>query len=123
METTLRLAVVTRTSSSKDLQFIYPFSLTLGRAIVVIVGVIAQLERNLIIERVRAGMRRAKLQGRQIGRRPLDVDRAGILGDRARGVSLSQVAQGYGISRAMVSKIIRQAKDSVSHKGDAPASS
>jgi DNA invertase Pin-like site-specific DNA recombinase len=39
----------------------------LGRAIVVIIGAIAELERNLIIERVRAGMRRAKLEGRHIG--------------------------------------------------------
>ena len=40
----------------------------LGRAIVVIIGAIAELERNLIVERVRAGMRRAKLEGRHIGR-------------------------------------------------------
>ena len=43
----------------------------LGRALVVIIGAIAELERNLIIERVRAGMRRARLEGRHIGRRPL----------------------------------------------------
>ena len=43
----------------------------LGRAVVVIIGAIAELERNLIIERVRAGMRRAKLEGRHIGRKPL----------------------------------------------------
>ena len=42
----------------------------LGRAIVVIVGAIAELERNLIVERVKAGMRRAKLEGRRIGRAP-----------------------------------------------------
>ena len=42
----------------------------LGRAIVVIIGAIAELERNLIIERVRAGMRRAGFEGRQIGRKP-----------------------------------------------------
>src|ERR1019366_3240288 len=36
----------------------------LGRAIIVIIGAIAELERNLIIERVRAGMRRARLEGR-----------------------------------------------------------
>ena len=35
----------------------------LGRAIVIIVGAIAELERCLIIERVRAGMRRARLEG------------------------------------------------------------
>ena len=93
----------------------------LGRAIVVIVGAIAELERNLIIERVRAGMRRAKLEGRQIGRRPLDVDRAGILSDRDRGLSLSEVAKAHGISRAMVSKVVRQAKESTSHEGQSNA--
>src|SRR5271156_3161286 len=35
----------------------------LGRAIVVIISAIAELERSLIVERVRAGMRRAKLEG------------------------------------------------------------
>ncbi len=46
----------------------------LGRAVVVIISAIAELERSLIIERVRAGMRRAKLEGRHIGRRPLELD-------------------------------------------------
>ena len=50
----------------------------LGRAMIVIVGAIAELERNLIIERVRAGMRRAKLEGRHIGRRALDLDEPAI---------------------------------------------
>lgn len=36
----------------------------LGRAILVIVSAMAELERSLIIERVRAGMRRARLEGR-----------------------------------------------------------
>src|SRR5450631_991986 len=44
----------------------------LGRAIIVIIGAIAELERSLIVERVRAGMRRAKLEGRHIGRKPLE---------------------------------------------------
>src|SRR6201993_3758169 len=51
----------------------------LGRAVVVIIGAIAELERNLIIERVRAGMRRARLEGRHIGRKPLTLDRDAIL--------------------------------------------
>jgi DNA invertase Pin-like site-specific DNA recombinase len=54
----------------------------LGRAIVVIVSAVAELERSLIVERVRAGMRRAKLDGRRIGRAPLDVDRGAIVSDR-----------------------------------------
>ena len=54
----------------------------LGRAIVVIVSAMAELERCVIIERVRAGMRRAKLEGRRIGRAPLQVNRAALLRDR-----------------------------------------
>ena len=46
----------------------------LGRAVVTIIGVVAEL-----------GMRRARLEGRHIGCRPLDLDRAAILGDRRRG--------------------------------------
>ena len=53
----------------------------LGRAVVVIIGAIAELERNLIVERVRAGMRRARLEGRHIGRKPLELDRNAILRD------------------------------------------
>ena len=81
----------------------------LGRAVVIIIGAIAELERNLIIERVRAGMRRARLEGRHIGRRPLDIDRAAVLRDRARGQSLTQIAKSFQISRATVSRLIKQA--------------
>jgi DNA invertase Pin-like site-specific DNA recombinase len=80
----------------------------LGRAIVVIIGAIAELERNLIIERVRAGMRRAKLEGRHIGRRPLELDREAILVDRRRGQSLGQIARTHGISRATVHRVIHE---------------
>jgi DNA invertase Pin-like site-specific DNA recombinase len=78
----------------------------LGRAIVVIIGAVAELERNLIIERVRAGMRRAKLEGRHIGRRPLDLNREAILRDRHSGQSLGQIAKAHRISRATVHKIV-----------------
>jgi len=80
----------------------------LGRAIVVIIGAIAELERNLIIERVRAGMRRAKLEGRHIGRRPLELDRQAILRDRQRGQSLGQIAEAHRISRATVHRVIHE---------------
>jgi DNA invertase Pin-like site-specific DNA recombinase len=86
----------------------------LGRALIVIIGAIAELERNLIIERVRAGMRRAKLEGRRIGRPPLHVDRNALVRDRARGQSLRQLAKGYGISRASVVRVLQQ-----SPKGEA----
>ena len=93
----------------------------LGRAVVVIIGAIAELERSLIVERVRAGMRRAKLEGRHIGRRPLNVDRAAVLRDRQRGLSLTEVAKAHHISRAFVSKILREARNATSHEGVSPA--
>src|SRR5438477_2668283 len=77
----------------------------LGRAIIVIVSAIAELERSLIVERVKAGMRRAKLEGRQIGRARLDVDREQVLNDRRTGMSLTAVARKHSISRASVCRI------------------
>lgn len=78
----------------------------LGRAVTVIIGAVAELERSLIIERVRAGMRRAKLEGRHIGRKPLDLDTNAIIGDRAKGLSLRQVAKSHQISTATVCRIL-----------------
>src|SRR5271165_4726908 len=80
----------------------------LGRAMVVIVGAIAELERSLIVERVKAGMRRAKLDGRRIGRAPLNVDRAAIVRDRLAGLSLTEVAKKHRISRATVCRLVNE---------------
>src|SRR5580658_5792009 len=82
----------------------------LGRAVVIIVSAVAELERNLIIERVRAGLRRAKLEGRQLGRRPIEIDRAALLRDRARGLSLAQVAKRYGISRTSAARVLKRSQ-------------
>ena len=79
----------------------------LGRAIVIIIGAIAELERNLIIERVRAGMRRARLDGTRIGRQPLTLDREAIHSDRCRGQSIRQIAKGHRISTATVQRVLR----------------
>ena len=80
----------------------------LGRAIVVIIGAIAELERNLIVERVRAGMRRARLEGTRIGRAPLVLDNLAIQQDRQRGQSIRQIAKGHRISTATVQRVLRK---------------
>ena len=86
----------------------------LGRAIIVIVSAMAELERCIIIERVRAGMRRAKLEGRRIGRQPLQVNLAALLRDRERGLSLNQLAKAHGISKASVCRVLKQEREAVS---------
>lgn len=80
----------------------------LGRAVVVIIGAIAELERNLIVERVRAGMRRARLDGQRIGRPRVEVDREAVRRDRARGLSLAELAKIYRVSRATIARVLQQ---------------
>jgi DNA invertase Pin-like site-specific DNA recombinase len=85
----------------------------LGRAILVIVSAMAELElleRRIIIERVRAGRRRAKLEGRQIGGSRLDFDRRQVVDDRRSGMSLTQVVKKHRISRASVCHLMKEAK-------------
>ena len=74
-----------------------------------IIGAMAQFERSLIQERVKAGMQRAKRNGRPIGRKPSEVNRDAVLRLRSEGKSLTQVAEAHGISRALVSKIVKTA--------------
>jgi DNA invertase Pin-like site-specific DNA recombinase len=80
----------------------------LGRAIIVIVAAIAELERSLIIERVRAGMRRARLDGTHIGRNPLTLDHEAIRRERCQGQSLRKIAKGHRISAATVQRVLRK---------------
>ena len=80
----------------------------LGRAIVVIIGAIAELERSLIVERVRAGMRRARLEGQRIGRAPLVLDDVAIQQDRRQGQSIRQIARGHSVSTATIQRVLRK---------------
>ena len=83
----------------------------MGRLFLTLIGSIAELESDLIRERVRAGMRRAKLEGRQIGRSRLDVNREQVVQDRRNGMSLTVVAKRHSISRASVCRLMKEAND------------
>ena len=74
-----------------------------------IISAIAELERSLVVERVKSGMRRARMEGRQIGRSRLDVDREQVVLDRRSGLSLTQVAKRHNISRASVCRLMKEA--------------
>ena len=81
----------------------------MGRLFVTIISAIAELERSLVVDRVKSGMRRAKLEGRQIGRSRLDVNREQVVQDRRSGISLTQVAKRHNISRASVCRLMKGA--------------
>jgi DNA invertase Pin-like site-specific DNA recombinase len=80
----------------------------MGRLFMTIISAIAELERSLVVERVKSGMRRARMEGRQIGRARLDVNREQVVIDR-RSMSLTQVAKKHGISRASVCRLMKVA--------------
>ena len=82
----------------------------MGRMFIVMVSSIAELERNLIRERIKSGMRRRRLEGYRLGRAPLAVDRDAIVRDRLSGSSLTVTAKKHGVSRASVVRFVREAQ-------------
>ena len=64
----------------------------LGQALFTIVSAVAQLERDLIRERVSAGIRNARANGKRLGRPTSTVDRERILELKAQGQSSRQIA-------------------------------
>ncbi len=83
----------------------------LGSAIFTIISAVAQLERDIIAERVKAGLRRAKENGKKLGRPSLQVDVEKVLQMRAEGLSLRAIAKASGISRTTVSDLLSSSPD------------
>jgi DNA invertase Pin-like site-specific DNA recombinase len=81
----------------------------MGRMFVTLLACFAELERSLIIERIKAGMHRRRLEGLPMGRAPLDIDHQSLVRDRLAGMSLTQVARRYRVSRASVVRFSREA--------------
>ncbi len=79
----------------------------LGSTIFTIISAVAQLERDIIAERVKAGLRRAKENGKKLGRPKATVDTQKIQWLRAKGLSLRAIAKATGISRTTVSDVLK----------------
>ena len=79
----------------------------LGQALFTIVSAVAQLERDLIRERVSAGIRNARANGKKFGRPKRAVDRDRILQMRSEGHSLQRIAEKLGIGYGTVRERLR----------------
>lgn len=75
-----------------------------GRLMFQIVGAMGEFERNLIRERVKAGMAHAKAKGRKLGRTEIYVDLKTVEARRASGESLRAIARDLGVSPALLVK-------------------
>jgi DNA invertase Pin-like site-specific DNA recombinase len=68
-----------------------------GKMIFTVLGAVAELERSLIIERVRAGVRNARAKGKRLGRPQITLDRARIAAMRSGGASWRVISTELGI--------------------------
>src|SRR5262249_31627293 len=84
-------ALALETFSSLGIQFVslseqVDTSTPTGRMVFTVLGAVAELERNLIVERVRAGLRHARSKGKRLGRPKKVVERDVILAMRGSNV-------------------------------------
>ena len=77
-----------------------------GRMVFTVLGAVAELERSLIAERVRAGLRNARANGKTLGRPASKLDCARIGRLRAQGRTLREIATELGCSHALVHKCL-----------------
>ncbi|MFH2203106.1 MAG: recombinase family protein [Elusimicrobiota bacterium] len=78
----------------------------MGRMAFTMIAAVAQFERELIRERIHSGLRRARAQGKRLGRPRKAVDDSMVLVLRKRGQSLRQIGRSLGISKDAVANIL-----------------
>ena len=79
----------------------------LGQAVFTIIAAIAQLERSLIVERVKAGLRRARAEGKRLGRPRLRVDHRRLESVAARKLPVRLAARELGVSPSSYLRLVR----------------
>ena len=73
-----------------------------GKMVFTVLGAVAELERSLIAERVKAGLRNARAKGKRLGRPKVAVDTATVASLRASGKSWAAIADDLGIGEGTV---------------------
>ena len=73
-----------------------------GKMVFTALGAVAELERSLIVERVKAGLRNARAKGKRIGRPASEVDASQIARLRASNVSWREIGRKLGVSARTV---------------------
>ena len=76
----------------------------LGSAIFTIISAVAQLERDIIAERVKAGLRRARENGKKLGRPKVGIDEEEVFRLRERGLSLREIARRLNLSKSTIAR-------------------
>ena len=82
-----------------------------GKLMLTVLGGIAQFEREIMLERQREGVAKAKLAGKYKGRKPIDIERRrAVIFFAAIGTTKSKIAEQVGVGEATVYRILKAEK-------------
>jgi len=89
-----------------------------GKMVFTVLGAVAELERSLIAERVKAGLRNARAKGKKLGRPKVVLDASRIAKLRAQGVGWKKISRELGVGVGTVLRIVHEAREggSENHK-------
>lgn len=80
-----------------------------GKMMMTMLSAVAEMERDLLVERTQAGLARAKREGKELGRpkKTTDAQRAEIVAKFQAGAKISELARQYGVSRLSIARIAK----------------
>jgi len=80
-----------------------------GKLMLTMLGSIGEFEREMMLERQREGIRRAKLEGKYKGRKPtVRAKRGEMVALLEQGVTKSEIARRLGVSRMSVHRVLKE---------------
>ncbi len=92
-----------------------------GKMVFTVLGAVAELERSLIVERVRAGLRNARAKGKRIGRPAASVDVSQIASLRSSNVSWREIERRLGVSARTARRTLAERGKTLSIRASASA--
>ncbi len=77
-----------------------------GKMTMAVIAAVAEFERDLLIERTQSGLKRAKAEGKKLGRPSAltEFQKKEVQDRRAQGVSLGVLAKEFGVSRSAIQR-------------------
>ncbi len=85
-------------------------STPMGKMVFTVMGAVAELERNITIERIHGGLRRAKEKGKTFGRPRVEISPASLTDMQTRGYSIRKMAMALGVPRSTIQDKLYQLK-------------
>ncbi len=80
----------------------------LGEAVFTIISAMNKLERDIMAGRVRGGLRKARANGRRLGRPSSDIDISKVIECKEQGRSIREIAKEMGMHRSKVERTLKQ---------------